>query len=184
MGQQGSEHAVYGYARVLVDMVMGGADEVPAGVRVLSEVFSDESVCAFFANPGVSLEAKTAVLEHAKSACGLDEVLIRFVCVVVSDGLFPVIGDIFDKFFVMLRKKRGMYNLEVVTAVPLTQREEKKILDTLKAQYGVPERVTKRVDPEILGGFIARGDSFVVDASYSGCLRELHRISREAILNI
>ena len=175
---------MYGYARVLVDMVMDGSDGMPEEVRVLSEVFCEEGVREFFANPGVSLEAKVEVLERVKTACGFSDMLIRFACVVISDELFPVIGEIFDKFFVMLRKKRGMYNLEVVTAVPLSPREEKEILCMLQERYGTPELVAKRVDPEILGGFIAKGDSFVVDASYSGHLWSLHRICREAILNI
>lgn len=184
MGQQGSEHAVYAYARVLVDMVEKGSATIPEEVGVLSEVFGAEDVNAFFANPGISLESKVTLLEHVGGVCGFSNALIRFACVVISEGLFLVIGDIFDKFVIMLRKRRGMYNLEVISAVPLTQREERNILDTLIAQYGTPELVTKRVDPGILGGYIAKGDSFVVDASYEGRLRELHRIGREAILNI
>ncbi len=59
-------------------------------------------------------------------------------------------------------------DLEVVTAVPLTDAERKKYTDALGA-----ENVTFTVDPAILGGVIVRSESEQVDASYASQLVEL-----------
>ncbi|KJV68573.1 ATP synthase delta (OSCP) subunit [Anaplasma phagocytophilum str. CR1007] len=182
--QQVKGRAEYVYARVLVDLVKDNSEEVSAGIRSLLCACEDRDVRAFFVDPTVPFGVKVAALRDVQKACALDDTLVSFVCVVVEDGLFASLGGIFEKFFALLRRKLGKFNLEIISAAPLTEKEESKILRMLRAQYGDPEAIIRRTDPGILGGFVAKGDTFTVDASYVGQLRELTRISKEAVFSI
>lgn len=185
MSLLGGGYAVNSYARVLLDLVVrSGAASVSSEVRVLLDTFEDGDVCAFFTSPVVSPETKIETLLSVKEAVPLSDVLVRFMCVVVEDGLFADMSKILERFLAFWRQKQGRLNVEIVTATRITAAEEKQIIDMLKREYGEPELVVKRVDPEILGGFIVKGDSFVLDASFAGQLRELRRISREAAFYI
>lgn len=59
-------------------------------------------------------------------------------------------------------------SLEVITAIPLTDAEKKRVSDELNA-----DEVTFITDPSIRGGVIVRGEGEQVDASYANQLREL-----------
>ncbi|MDB1135630.1 ATP synthase F1 subunit delta [Candidatus Anaplasma sp. TIGMIC] len=184
MNHRGGGRAAYAYARVLLDLSRDKADSISAEIRAMSQVFEEADVCRFFASPVVSVEDKVSILKDMGRRCALDGILVNFMCVAVADGMSSVLCDIFEEFFALLRRARGMFRLEITTAVPMSKKEEKKILDVVLSKYGKPEAITKRVDPEILGGFVAKGDSFVIDASYVGKLRELSKVFREAIIGI
>lgn len=77
-----------------------------------------------------------------------------------------LVGDFFTALPDEAKSLSG--DLEVVTAVPLTDAERKKYADALGA-----ENVSFTVDPSILGGVIVRSESEQVDASYAAQLVEM-----------
>ncbi|MFV9839164.1 MAG: ATP synthase F1 subunit delta [Aaplasma endosymbiont of Hyalomma asiaticum] len=185
MSLQGGGYAVCSYARVLLDLVIkDSSDSVAGEVRALLGALEDARVHAFVASPAISVAAKVSVLRDAGAEIGISTILLNFVCVVIEDGLFADLSRILERFLALLRKKRGRMNIEIVTASHLTDTEKQRILALLREEYGEPETVTERVDPEILGGFIVRGDSFVLDASFAEQLRALCHVSKKAAFNI
>ena len=180
MSLQGS-----GYARVLLDLVIkDSSDNIADEVRALLGALGDASVHAFIASPVIPVETKVSVLRDAWAVLGISTILLNFVCVVVEDGLSAELNRIFERFLALLRKKKGRMNIEVVTATRLTDTERQKILALFREEYGEPETVVEKVDPDILGGFVVKGDSFVLDASFAEQLRALRHVSKKAAFNI
>ena len=64
-------------------------------------------------------------------------------------------------------------NVEVISAMPLTEKEQTKIRKELGA-----ENVTFRVDPDILGGLVIRSEDRVVDGSVRSGLTEMATLLR------
>ncbi len=77
-----------------------------------------------------------------------------------------LINDFFAKVPANARAMGG--NVEVVSAMPLTDAEQSKVSKEIGAQ-----NVTFSVDPSILGGLIIRSEDRVVDASVRSGLNEM-----------
>ncbi|MEH0831352.1 ATP synthase F1 subunit delta [Anaplasma bovis] len=183
MSLQGSGHAAYCYAQALLSLVLDEATSVSSEIEEILCVFREKDVREFFSSPVVPKDAKVAAWRDVCSTCAIGRTLTNFVCVVIVNGKFPILHDIFEKFRLLLMRHRGEFDLEIISASPLSENEEKKILSLLE-KYGKPGSVSKCVDPEVLGGFIAKGDSFFIDASVRGHLCRLNDFSREVVLSI
>jgi F-type H+-transporting ATPase subunit b len=77
-----------------------------------------------------------------------------------------LITDFFSRVPEAARRMGG--NVEVVSAMPLTEQEQSRVQQEVGGQ-----NVTFRVDPSILGGLILRSEDRVVDASVRSGLSEL-----------
>jgi F-type H+-transporting ATPase subunit delta len=53
----------------------------------------------------------------------------------------------------------------VVSAVPLTATQERRLVATLERLYGRTMGLQVQVDPEVLGGLVIRVDDEVIDGS-------------------
>ncbi|MCU7611111.1 ATP synthase F1 subunit delta [Anaplasma capra] len=185
MSKRGGGRVVYCYARALLDVAAGSEDSVCAGIELVHDVLiADADVRAFFSNPVTSKASKIEVLRALVGSCKLSRALVGLICVVVEDGRFDLLSDVFEEFFALLRRARGRCKLEITTAAPVSAAEEKKILGIVRSECGEPETVTKRVDPTVLGGFVAKAGSLVIDASFSGHLRELEKVSKSVICGV
>jgi F-type H+-transporting ATPase subunit b len=77
-----------------------------------------------------------------------------------------LIDDFFAKVPAEAKSLGG--NVEVVSAMPLTEKEQAKVRKEIGA-----DNVTFRVDPDILGGLVIRSEDRVVDGSVRSGLNEL-----------
>ncbi|MGN7678574.1 MAG: ATP synthase F1 subunit delta [Anaplasma sp.] len=181
----GSGRVVYCYARALLDIVADSADRVCDEVEQLAAAFSDGGVHSFFANPVIDKGGKIEAVRAMGKSCRLNEGLVNCVCAIVSDGRFTLLLDVFKEFVALVQRMQGKFKLEVTTASVPSSAEQERILKIVASECnGEPGVVVWKVDPEVLGGFVAKAGSLLIDASFSGHLRELERISRNAIYGV
>jgi F-type H+-transporting ATPase subunit delta len=67
---------------------------------------------------------------------------------------------------------------DVVTATPLDEVSRTALVEALGRATGAEIRMTERVDPEIIGGMVARVGSVVFDASLTHQLERLRQSLR------
>jgi F-type H+-transporting ATPase subunit b len=67
---------------------------------------------------------------------------------------------------------------EVVSALPLSKTEERKVKEDITSRLGKDASVSFRVDPDILGGLIIRVGDRVIDGSVAGKLESLKHTLR------
>jgi F-type H+-transporting ATPase subunit delta len=75
----------------------------------------------------------------------------------------------------MLDSHREFERAIVTSAVPLDEKQTENITSFLKAIVRKDVSVTNRVDPDILGGFIARVGDQVLDGSSVTKLNEMRK---------
>ena len=66
--------------------------------------------------------------------------------------------------------------VEVVSAVPLTDAERQTLLAKLEAQHGAGLDLRYRVDPAILGGLIVRIGDKLIDGSVASKLAAMKQV--------
>ena len=85
-------------------------------------------------------------------------------------GLFPAAVEQFEK---QVRRWRGLQAAEVVSAVPLTEDELRRLQARLERVTGLTLEIERRVDPELIGGLYVRIGDEVIDHSVKGLLVSL-----------
>lgn len=102
----------------------------------------------------------------------------------ITLGLFHLLKD--NKRITMLKSIATKYAIvfdhlkhtqvaKVTTAVPLTTKIEKQVLDKIMALTGEKTNLENVINPAILGGFILRVGDVQYDASISNYLNELRK---------
>ncbi|MGD9143877.1 MAG: ATP synthase F1 subunit delta, partial [Dehalococcoidia bacterium] len=75
----------------------------------------------------------------------------------------------------LLDTYRGIEPAKVITAVPLDEKDKQKLTERLSAVVGKQVVLKAEVDPEILGGIIARVGGKLLDGSTRSKLAALKR---------
>jgi F-type H+-transporting ATPase subunit delta len=86
--------------------------------------------------------------------------------------LIPALADAYNE---RARAHRGIELATVTTAIPLEEAERRMITDWLSARVGRSVEIEEHVDPEIIGGVVARVGDQLIDASVRGKLEQLRR---------
>jgi F-type H+-transporting ATPase subunit delta len=120
-------------------------------------------------DPRAREEALGAVLADA------DELVRNFLLLVTEKGRADELDEIFREFEALVATEEGILDVELTTAVELSDAEAEKILRQIEQVSGRKLRATRRVEPGLIGGFVLRAGSHRVDASVRGRLERLRR---------
>jgi F-type H+-transporting ATPase subunit delta len=132
---------------------------------------------ALLTNPEIDRGQRRAALEGILE--GTDELVRNFVLLTAEKGRADQLHEIFREFERLVAQQERRLEVELTTAVELTDEEAKGILSQIEHAAGRTVEATRAVDPELVGGFVLQAGSFRVDASVRGRLERLrHELSR------
>jgi F-type H+-transporting ATPase subunit delta len=115
------------------------------------------------------VDALRAILADA------DELVRNFLLLVTEKGRAPQLEEIAREFEALVAAEEGILEVELTTAVDLSDDESKKLLGQIEQVSGRRLRATRRVDPGLIGGFVLEAGSHRADASVRGRLEGLRR---------
>jgi F-type H+-transporting ATPase subunit delta len=104
-----------------------------------------------------------------------DELVRNFLLLVTEKGRADELDEMVREFEALVAAEEGILDVELTTALELSDAERKKILGQIEQVSGRKLRATRRVDPSLIGGFVLRAGSHRVDASVRGRLERLRR---------
>jgi F-type H+-transporting ATPase subunit delta len=137
---------------------------------------SDE-LRAFLRNPQVETETKTGALDDLLT--GSDELFLNFVHLLAEKGRIAEVEDVHQEFGRLLAREERVLELELTTAVELSDQEAAKVVKQIEEASGRRVVATRTVDPDIIGGIVVQAGSVRADASVRGRLDQL----REELIN-
>jgi len=126
---------------------------------------------AVMENPQFSFEKKSRLLQGQLQ--GVSKMANSLAFILTEQGKFSLISAIDEEFQQLLYGFRNIAQAEVTTAVPLDDDEKSKLAERLGKITGKKVILTTKVDPEIIGGMIARVGGKIIDGSTSSQLRAL-----------
>jgi F-type H+-transporting ATPase subunit delta len=168
------------YARVLADVACekdrSSLEAVSAGLDLAAKVVgSDPALLRFFDDPSVRVQDKEAAIATLARKGKLDDLVRRFLDVLVVNrrlGVLPVIA----KAFRPIKDQRlGIVAVDATLAVPMRPPEQKKFREALEKMTGRAVRLTLNIDPAVLGGARTRVGSRVYDGTLKCQLEVLRR---------
>lgn len=128
---------------------------------------------ALLENPEVDSREKVDALREILG--GADELVRNFLLLVVEKGRANELREMFTAFEALVSADEGILDVELTTAVELSDDEAAKLLEQIEQVSGRRLRATREVDPELIGGFVLRAGSHRADASVRGRLQGLRR---------
>jgi F-type H+-transporting ATPase subunit delta len=142
-------------------------------LRVLAALGADAAFMALVENTKIGFDKKEKVL--AKVLGGLNPLARNLAYLLVSRGRFGTIGEIAEEYHRLLDGYRGIEHAEVVTAVPLDEKEKKRLEEHLGEVVGKKIVLETSVDPSLVGGMVARVGGKLLDGSTHSRLLELEK---------
>ena len=128
-------------------------------------------------NPQLDPGAKVAVLEELLG--GADELVRNFLRLVAEKGRSGQIEEIAREFDRLMAREERRLNVDLTTARELSDDEAAELLEKIEQSSGRKIEATRKVDPNLIGGFILQAGSMRVDASVRGRIQGLrHELVR------
>ena len=126
---------------------------------------------ALLTNPEIDRANRRAALEEILADA--DELVRNFVLLAAEKGRAGEIAEIAREFDRLVAAQEKRLEVELTTAVELTDEEAKGILAQIEKASGRSVEATRKVDPELVGGFVLQAGWLRVDASVRGRLERL-----------
>jgi F-type H+-transporting ATPase subunit delta len=164
------------YAEALLEAARD-ADELP---RVREEfdglagaVDASDELAELLRNPQIDARAKRDVLDAVLGEAS--EVFRSFVRLVAEKGRIGELQEIHAEWERLLAAAEQVIELEVTTAVELSDEDAEKLVSRIEEAAGRKVEATRHVDPELIGGLVLQAGSVRVDGSVRGRLEGLRQ---------
>jgi F-type H+-transporting ATPase subunit delta len=168
------------YASALADVVTG-----PSGMdtaQVVQQLRSFEALLAgsmalqnALASPAVAAGRKRAVVRKLADRLGVTKLARNFLLVLTDHHRLAALTAMIDVFEIQLDERLGFVRAEISSARDLEERQKTGLAERLSGLTGKKVRARYAVEPELIGGVVARIGSTVYDGSVRGQLNTLGR---------
>ena len=129
------------------------------------------------ANPELDAREKSSIVEQILG--GADELVRNFVLLAIEKGRAGELEQIQEELDALVTAEQGRLNVELTTAIELSDEEASAILSQIEQSSGRTVEATRKVDSDLIGGIVLQAGSMRVDASVKGRLETLrHQLVR------
>ncbi len=175
----------YGMALFAVAFEEKRVDEFFEAARLVSCVLGqNDDFCKWIKHPKITREDKIRIVEKTFLE-NIPKEVVGVMVLLIAKRHAKDIFSVFDYFIDLVKKEKKIGKAEVVTAVPMSDRQkakvEAKLLET--TEYESFE-MNYLVDTSIIGGMIIRIGDRVVDSSVKTKLINLTREMRKTRLKM
>ena len=168
------------YASALADVVTG-----PSGMdtaQVVQQLRSFEALLAgsaplqnALASPAVAASRKRAIVQKLADQLGLGKIARNFLLVLTDHRRLGALTPMIDAFEIQVDERLGFVRAEISSARDLEERQKAGLAEQLSRLTGKKVRARYAVEPDLIGGVVARIGSTVYDGSVRGQLNTLGR---------
>tara|TARA_Y100000739_G_scaffold120510_1_gene103771 strand:- start:2 stop:532 length:531 start_codon:yes stop_codon:yes gene_type:complete len=162
------------YAKAMYDIANeeNSINEVYKDMNFINELNSDSlDFKNLVSNSQINFQdKKKLILSLIKQSNALTEKLIDLL---IHNKRVKIIGDIASSFIQLYNKNNNIKEATIITASPINNELESKILSMINIKDAKSVNLTNVVNPNIIGGFIIRFDGKEYNASVKQNLNNL-----------
>jgi F-type H+-transporting ATPase subunit delta len=164
-----SRAAAARYARALFDVAKTERLDLETIGRELGDaaalIAGNDALQRVLANPAIPASRKRAVIEQLLQRSPLSPVVSRLLVLLANRDRLMLLNDLVQAYQARVLEHQKVVRAEVTTATPLPPDRVDALQQGLATATGREVRLNVRVDPEIIGGAVARIGSTVYDGS-------------------
>jgi len=147
--------------------------EWQSNLAKIAKLVEDDEFVGLAENPKVPFDMKTKLVQEKLGKT--EPMVLNLVYLLISKGKLKTANLISEEYDRLLNEHYGIKSAEVTTAIPLDNVEKEKLSQNLETLIGKKVSMQVQVDPDILGGFIARIDDSLIDGSIRSRLEMLKK---------
>ena len=148
-------------------------DKWQSDLQEIVRLSEDAELVPLLESPKIRFEDKAKIL--AQRLSGINPLALNLVYLLVTRDRLNTAGGIAEEYQRLLDSYRGVERAEVISAVPLDEKDELRLTGHLEAIIGKKIVLKSEVDPSLVGGFIAKVGGRVLDGSTRSKLEALKR---------
>jgi len=171
MAQVSGRARRYAEAAFAVARESGTLDDWEEQLAAVTAILADSSLNRAFTSPVVPRARKEEMILAAFPE--MESRVRNFLVLLVRQDRLDLLSDILTIFRALLNEHRGIQVVEVTTAEPLDLSSRDAVAGRLAQFLGRQVVIETRVDPDIIGGLVARIGDQVLDGSVRGRLERL-----------
>ena len=164
------------YSRALFDVAKehDALDEVHEQLgQFADELDKNHDLQVFFFSPYFSSQEKKDGI--GKMISGADEHFVRFLELLAERHRMPAIFRIRREFDALYAEERKLLPVTITSAVELDDDTVNEIARKIEEQTGRKVELTRKVDPDVIGGLVMRVGNIVMDGSIRSRLERLRK---------
>ena len=142
-------------------------------LKKIARLTEDTEFMTLAENPKLPFELKVKLVQERLGK--INPMALNLVYLLTAKGKLKSAGQVAEEYERLLNEQYGIKNAEVTTAIPLDDAEKERLGHHLEAIVGKKVSINIQVDPDILGGFIARIDDSLIDGSIRNKLEILKK---------
>ena len=164
------------YARALLDVVIKEASPEQVGQQLtdLASLFAGSpELQKALTNPAVPVSAKRGVIEALSARLSMAPPLAKLLLMLADRDRLALIPELSAVYGERLREHQRVLTAEITTAAPISPERAAQLQQRLSQATGRTVTITTKVDPELIGGAVARVGSVVFDGSLANQLQQM-----------
>ena len=152
----------------------GQIDAWSDDLRTVATALENKELSGILDSPQVPAAAK---IDTVKIVLGdaVDPLASNLLALLATRNLANLVPGILETFEALVDRHNGIERAEVIAAVPLDQPQQEAIEAVLVKLVDKDIRLSTGVDPDILGGLVARVGDRVIDGSLRTKLQGMRR---------
>lgn len=148
-------------------------DPVRDALHAVAGLFSENpALHSALATPSIDVDRRAAVLREVLGE-ETPPPVHRLADVLLRRGRVSLLPDVASVFSTVVDRRLNRVTAEVTTAVPLDEQHRARLNEALARFSGKTVRMRCAVDPELLGGAVARLNGTLLDGSVRSRLERL-----------
>lgn len=166
------------YAKALFDVALAEkADlaQVDRDLEAVVAMMQASPELAAASNRGLSDAARKSLLEAVAKAMGLTTPVTKLVVLLAQDRKLTYLPELAAAFRERLLAHQNIVRADVTSAAPLSPEKTQALAESLSAVTGKKVELSVSVDPELLGGVVAKIGSTVYDGSVRTQLQQMRQ---------
>jgi F-type H+-transporting ATPase subunit delta len=167
------------YARALFDVVVKeGGDPAAIGQQLSSfvDLFKKHPTLEkVLVNPAVPAPRKRAAVSELVARAQLSPILGKLLVLLAERDRLILLPELAETYQSRLLDHQKVVRAEITTASPLSPERAKAIERSLARVTGRTVTLTTKVEPELIGGLVARVGSTVYDGSVTTQLEKMRQ---------
>ena len=164
------------YARAVLEIgtANGNLDKIGADLRSLAKAMRESAeLVTALTNPAIRRADRRRVIDGLLQRIGAEPHAKNLVYLLLDGERLGSLEAISREVDAMIEAKAGRMSAEITSARPLDATQLSQIITTLEKLSGKKVAVTRREDPDLLGGVVAKLGDTVYDGSLRAQLRTL-----------
>ncbi|MBI4339178.1 MAG: F0F1 ATP synthase subunit delta [Chloroflexi bacterium] len=168
------------YARAAFDIAResGQIERWAEDLARALEALQDQELLAYLESPKLAAAERVDLIRRAASA--LNPMAVNLLALLATKNRLALLPGVYEEYQALADAHYGRIRAQVATAVPLESGQGDRIKRQLEEMLGQEVVISSRVDPEVLGGVVARVGDRLIDGSLRGRLVALRRHLAEA----